>query len=561
MSLRTLRVEDYGLIENAEIEFAAGATMFTGETGSGKTMILGALQFVFGERAGADVVRRGASRAAVTLTFEPSAELRELLRDAGYETDANEDASFVREMTQAGKSTLRINGRVSTAALARECAAHIAEFVGQHEAQRLLAADYHTILLDRFGGQTIAAARETVASAHAERAAIEVALNALLDAEGKAQAEFDFAQFAADDISRAAPEPGEDERLHDRKRYLDNIERVASALRIAHEALAGEEADALQALGTAGNALASVASFGSGFEEMSGRVRALQDDAAEVATALARQLEDIERDPDEIERVNDRLETLDRLKKKYGGSIDAVLAAQARFRTHVEAFEHRDEQRVELMKKHDAATMDLERAASELTAARTAAAATLENAVNSEFADLALPKGRFAVELRPMATIGAQGAETVEFAFSANAGEVLRPLGRVASGGELSRVLLALVLALSQAREASALVFDEIDTGIGGATASAVGVRLGRLAQRNQVVCVTHLAQIAGWAQRHYVLDKREAGGGTCIEVRLADGREARTAELARMLSGKSSDAALAHARTLLDESLIEFQV
>ena len=561
MSLRTLRVEDYGLIASAEIEFSRGATMFTGETGSGKTMILGALQFVFGERAGADVVRRGAARAMVSLTFEPTPALRDALRDAGYESDPNEDASFVREMTQAGKSTLRINGRVSTAALARECAAHIAEFVGQHEAQRLLAPAYHTELLDRFGGETLAAARAQVSEAHAQCAEIEVVLNALLDAQGKAQSELDFAQFAADEIANAAPLPNEDERLLERKRYLDNLERVASALRVAHDALAGEEGDALQALGIAGNALASVASIGTNFQEIAARVRTLQDELSDLATALARQLEDTECDPLEIERVNERLELLDRLKKKYGGSIEAVLAEGDRFRAHIDAVEHRDERRAELMKQRDAAVRQLERAANALTAARTSAATQLATRVNAEFADLALPKGRFAVELKPLATITVEGAETIEFAFSANAGEAMRSLGRVASGGELSRVLLALVLALWQTREASALVFDEIDSGIGGATASAIGVRLGRLAQHHQVVCVTHLAQIAGWAQRHYVLEKREAAGSTTIDVRLADGREARTAELARMLSGKPSEAALAHARTLLNESLIENHV
>lgn len=552
--LRRLEIEDYGLIARADVEFAQGATIFTGETGSGKTMLLGALAFALGARAGSDVVRRGARRARVTVTFEPDEALHRRLAADGFELDAGESASIAREINDAGRSTLRVNGRASAAAYAREIGEAVAEIVGQHEAQRLLSAAYHLELLDRFAGVKALRLGDEVAAAHMRLERAQRQLDGLTKEDAAAAQRYEDAAFALREIDEAKIEPGEIDGLKERSDYLTNVERIAGALSAAHEALAGDEGGAASALGSAAAALAAVTKFSGTLREMTERLTALQSDAGELAADVARALADAEYDPVELETVNARLERLERLQRKYGDGLHEVLAYAQRARRTVEAYENRDRSAAEHRAEVASAARDLERASAALSALRSKAARTLSQRVGAEFGEIALGSGRFEIQLETLPQIGPRGGERVAFLFAANAGETARPLARVASGGELSRVLLALVVVLAQTRDAGgALVFDEIDAGIGGATATAVGVRLGALSRREQVVCVTHLAQLATWADRHYVLEKIEAKKETTIAVRELRGAKEREAEIARMLSGEPHEIALRHARALLE--------
>lgn len=553
--LRRLTIEDYGLIPKAELRFADGATIFTGETGSGKTMVLGAIAFVLGERGSADAVRRGRPRAIVSLEFEADTIMRERLAADGFELEPDEDATISREINANGKSAIRVNGRPSTAGYVRELAAHLIDIVGQHEAQRLLSPGYHVELLDRYAGDPVTAAKARVAELHARRAEIARTLASLDRDERRAQEQFAFATYALQEIESAAPEAGEDDRLTQRRRILDNVEKVAGALRLAHDALAGEESSAADALGAAATALSHVSDIGRDFVELADCSSALQSEVNDLAVRIARHLDEVEFDPAELETINARLDALDTLKRKYGGTLDAVLQSADEFRSTVDLFANKDERRAQLARDLEDATAQLEEAAEHLSRLRHGSADRLSEAVEHELKDLALPSGRFGVQFEPLPEIGTDGAEHVEFVFAANKGETPRPLARVASGGELSRVLLALIVVLSAARGRTALVFDEIDAGIGGATATAVGARLGRLAKDAQVICVTHLAQIASWADAHYVLEKSESKNATSIGLREIESDAQRTAELARMLSGEAHDAALAHARTLLEQT------
>ena len=539
--LTRLEIENYGLIARGAIEFSSGATIFTGETGSGKTMILGALDFSLGERASADVVRRGSPRATVTLSFVPNEALREQLIADGYELDPGEDATFVREMNDAGKSSVRVNGRIATASYVREAAAKVAEIVGQHDAQRLLSPAYHVELLDRFGGPAAISARDAVAAAHGRANACAEELRALHGDERRAQERYDDARFTLEEIEGIAPQAGEDARLTERRRYLDNVERIAAALRIAHDALGGDDASATGALGVASVALRGIADISPELRAMADTAVALQSETSDLATQIARELDSTDFEPAELESINARLDVLDRLKRKYGGTIEAVLTTAELARTIVEAFDSRDERTVQLTAALRDAKAALAADEARLREIREEAAARLKRSMHKELGALALGSARFDVSFEP-----------IEFVFAANKGEPLRPLGRAASGGELSRVLLALVVVLAGARDRTALIFDEIDTGIGGTTATAVGARIGRLATEGQVVCVTHLAQLATWSDRHYVLEKHEKAGAATITVHEISGEEARAAELARMLSGESHDVALEHARMLL---------
>ncbi|HLY01024.1 MAG TPA: DNA repair protein RecN [Candidatus Cybelea sp.] len=551
--LRRLDIENYGLIARAGVEFAQGATIFTGETGSGKTMLLGALDFALGARAAPDAVRRGARGAMVTISFEPNDSLRARLGADGFELDPGEEASIVREITEAGRSSVRINGRPSTAGYVRDIGDAIAELVGQHEAQRLLSPAYHLELLDRFAGDSALAPRDSVSAAYARAQAAAQSLERLTGDERDARQRYDEALFVAREIEEAQLDPAQLEELRERRTYLDNVERIAVALDAAHEALTRNDSAATHALGTAAAALTGIAKFGDGLREMAQRAEALQTDAAELGADVARELDSTEFDPAELEAINLRLALIERLQRRYGGTIDEVIERAQRARATVEEFENRDDLLERLRAEASAATRELERHAHSLTKARQKAATALEKRVIAEFGEIALGSGRFAVDLQHLERIGALGADRVEFLFAANAGETERPIARVASGGELSRVLLALVVALARSRNSfEALIFDEIDAGIGGATATAVGARIGELARQGQVVCVTHLAQIATWADRHYVLDKVERAGETTIAVRELDDRKAREAEIARMLSGETHEAALRHARALL---------
>lgn len=550
--LRRLSIENYYLIERAELHFDRGATMFTGETGSGKTMVLGALDFVLGGRSAADAVGRRADRACVTLEFDPPAALRARLSADGYPIDDDEYATIERELTDAGKSSVRLNGRSATAAYLREIGSSLAETVGQHEAQRLLAPAFHLELLDAFAGNEALELRSRVRDLHA---ALQEALHALASLESderRAEEQFAYARFARDEIRAASLQAGEDEQLAARRRLLENAGKIAGALAAAHEALTGEDGAAADALGGARAAIDPIASIDARYAEMTQQLAALQSEVNDLAAVLTRESESLEFDRGELDSINARLEAIDDLKRKHGGTFESVLASEQDFSQIIDAYEHKDERRREMRAHIDRLRSSLTDAAKQLTAARRTAGDRLKRAVEAELCDLAFASAKFAVQIVPLSEPSATGADALEFVFAANKGEELRRIGKAASGGELSRVLLALVVALAAARGRAALIFDEIDAGIGGATATAVGIRLGRLAQDAQVVCVTHLAQIASWAGTHYVLEKSESRAGTTIRVREIDKNSERAAEIARMLSGETHAAALEHARLLL---------
>ncbi|HTV74329.1 MAG TPA: DNA repair protein RecN [Candidatus Acidoferrales bacterium] len=554
MRLRRLEIEDFGLIARAELRFADGFTVCSGETGSGKTMLLGALGFVLGARASPENIRRGAARTRVTLEIEPDETLRALAAETGFELEPDEDAIVSRELTQAGKSSARVNGRPAAAGQLRELGERILDFVGQHEQQRLLSPAYQLDLLDRFAGEAALVLRDRVGVAHVRTAQLTAALSEAQHDAGRTLAEYEYARFAVDEIDAANLQLDEEMTLRTRREYLVHAEKIAGALALAHDALVDGDGAAGESLGAAVAALAGVQRFAPSLEALGERLRALQGEVTEAAAVLAHERERTEYDAGEAESIGARLDLLDRLKRKYGGSMDAVLAERSRLHRVLDDYDSRDERLAALASERESAQRELAMLAAALTAMRTQAAHALELAVAQELRALAMPSARFAVGIEPVEPIGARGTERVEFALAPNPGEPLRPLARAASGGELSRVLLALVVVLADRRERTTLVFDEIDAGIGGATANAVGLRLGALARSAQILCVTHLAQIASWADAHYALRKRVEGETTQIEVLALDQAPAIREEIARMLSGNAAAVALDHAETLLAE-------
>jgi len=549
-TLLRLTLENVGLIARAELELDAGLTVVTGETGSGKTMLLDGLRLALGERAESDVVRAGAERARATLEIAPDPALRERLARAGFTLADDDDLIVQREVLAAGRSQGRINGVPASASQLRELVGALVDLVSQHEAQRLLAPAYALDLLDRGVGDDALALRAQVARLHAELRAAEERLAALRDADGRALARAEFARFALAEIDAARFEDDEDERLRERRDLLANAERIVAALGIASGALE-DDGGATDALGATGTALAGLARLSPRFAELADAAASLQAEANELAARVARERDAVELDPAELETVGARLDALDRLKKKYGGTLPAVRAQRETFALEIADVDERDARVTAAEREVAALAGELADRAAELSGLRRSAAEAIGAAVDAELAALAMPAARLRLALEPLPSIGPSGAERAELHFAANPGEPERPLARVASGGELSRVLLALIVVLAERRERTALVFDEIDAGIGGATATAVGERLARLAQTGQVVCVTHLAQIASFGARHAVLRKRVVGTATTIEAAALD-EAARRAEIARMLSGAERGVALEHAAELL---------
>ncbi|HEX3550581.1 MAG TPA: DNA repair protein RecN [Candidatus Elarobacter sp.] len=549
MTLLRLTIENVGLIARAELAFDDGLTVITGETGSGKTMLLDALRLALGERAESDVVRGGAERARVVLEIAPDDALRARLAAAGFPLDADDDLIVQREVLASGRSQARINGVPAGASQLRELVGSLVDVVSQHEAQRLLTPAYALDLVDRFGDAT--ALRDDVRTLHARLGEARARAAALRDDDGRALARAEFARFAFAEIDAASIEDDdEDERLRARRDVLANAERIAASLATASAALE-DDAGAVDALGAAETALLGLARYGERFAELAGAASALQSDANELAARIARERDAVEADPAELETVGARLDALSGLKKKYGGSLGAVRAQRDAFAAEIADVDDRDARIAEADRVVEALAAELRARAAALSERRAAAAAAIEAAVRDELAALAMPAAELRLGLEPLEAIAANGAERAELRFAANPGEPERPLARVASGGELSRVLLALVVVAAGRLERTALVFDEIDAGIGGATASAVGSRLTRLARHAQVVCVTHLAQIASCGDAHVALRKHVRGGATTIEAAPLAG-EPRRVEIARMLSGDELGVALEHAAELL---------
>jgi DNA repair protein RecN (Recombination protein N) len=548
-SLLRLTIDNVGLIAHAQVEFGDAFTAFTGETGSGKTMLLGALDAALGGRVERELIRGERLRVALEISADDA--LRTLLATMGIELAADDDVVIVREVTVAGRSQARINGVAVSASQLRALGAGVVDAVGQGEAHRLLEPAFARDLLDRFAGEAALALRERLRERYEARHALREDRDGLATGGERALAEREFARFAQGEIEAAALEDGEDERLRERREILGSAERIADALTRARAALE-DERGAVDVLGDASHVLSGIARFGAAFGALAESAGALQADANTLAAEIARALDDVELDPNELEAVTGRLDAIETLKKKYGASIAAILAARDRFAATIENDAGRNERLASIERELAALEAAIAEDAKALHACRSSAVPSCEDRVTAELQALAMPAARFAVALEPLDEIAAHGGDRVEFRFSANPGEPERPLARIASGGERSRVLLALVVVLSDRRDARTFVFDEIDAGIGGATAVAVGARLKRLAGVTQVVCVTHLAQIASWADTHYVLRKYDDGGETTIEVNSLRADDDRLAEIARMLSGDTKRISLEHAATLV---------
>ena len=552
--LLELVVENYAVVERVRVRFHPGLNLLTGETGSGKSIVVDALGLLFGGRASSEMVRSDTDRARISGIFEAprDAVCRALLEEAGVPVEDGE-LLMEREVLSGGKSRAFLGNRPVTAALLRSLAPHLGDIHGQHEQQQLFSPEAQLEMLDQFAGLEEAA--ERVADLFGEWKTIQAELSDLEKSEQEKLRLADLWSFQRREIEGAGLKPGEDSQLDNERLVLKNVAKLQESANAAYSALYDAPESMSSQIRIAIKKLEDLCRIDGSLQGALETLRSAEIGVVEASSAVRDYLDRLEADPDRLEHVESRLASIDRLKRKYGATLDEVLAFLDTVRAQMEAVETAGQRKAKLEEDLSRLSEAYSEAAGALTKLRQAAAAKLSTKVEGELGSLALESAEFRIEIQP-ANWSQRGADRVEFLISANVGEEPRTLDKVASGGELSRIALALRTSAGPSGRKSAarrtLVFDEIDSGIGGSVAEAVGRRLKKLSGASQVLCVTHLAQVAGFADHHYFVEKREVKGRTIAEIEELTG-EARTREIGRMLSGQRVTAeALKHAEHLI---------
>ena len=552
--LLELVVENYAVVERVRVQFHAGLNLLTGETGSGKSIVVDALGLVLGGRASTDMVRSDTERARMAAIFEAPADpaFLGLLERAGVPVEDGE-LLIEREILAGGKSRAFLGNRPVTMALLRGISPFLGDIHGQHEQQQLFSSEAQLQSLDEFARLEVQ--RDEVGRLFRRWKSMESELAELNRSEQEKLRMADLWTFQRKEIEAAALKAGEDAQLEQDRVVLRNIAKLQENAHAAYAALYENQASASTQLRTALKKIEELARIDSSLERVAETIRGATIGVDDASDSIRDYVAKLEADPKRLDEIESRLAWIERLKRKYGSSLDEVLRFLEDVRTKLDAIETGGERRTRLEQDLAQASAEYEGRARELTNLRRAAAEKLAKKVETELDSLALESAVFRIEVRE-AGWSEQGADRVEFLISANAGEEPRPLEKVASGGELSRIALALKTSLGHVSGRDGvqrtLVFDEIDTGIGGSVAESVGRRLKRLSGSNQVLCVTHLAQVASFADHHYSVEKREVKGRTVAEVEELIG-EARTREIGRMLSGQKVTAeALKHAEQLI---------
>ena len=569
--LTELRIENFAIIQSLELEFAPGLTTFTGETGAGKSIILDAIVALLGGRIDATYIRAGAERAAVEGIFSIPAASRAAVAAILEREDLDDEGEYLtlaRELRQNGRSVARVNGRSVAVTLLREFGEFLVDIHGQSEHLSLLNVRQHLHLLDDFAAvrPALAAYRESYRSLRQ----VQKELNALRQSEQDAARKVDMLEYQVQEIESAALKADEEDELRQERARLANAESLAS---LAQQALmfidegSPETPAASDLLGQAASALDSLARIDAGQQALSEQMQALNDTLAEVSRDVRAYLENIEFNPRRLEQVEERLDLLQRLKRKYGGSLTAVLAFAEQARAELENITHASERIEALEQQENSLLSQAGSLAARLSALRAQAAGQLARGVEAELNDLSMAGARFSVQIERSAdpaglrlpagervSFDENGIDRVEFLIAPNPGEGLKPLVKIASGGETSRLMLALKKVLTQADAIPTLIFDEIDQGIGGRVGTVVGEKLWQLGRQHQVLCITHLPQLAAYGDQHFSVRKLVEDGRTSTRVEALYDQK-RLMELAQMLGAvtqanlDAAEAALAAAR------------
>jgi DNA repair protein RecN (Recombination protein N) len=552
--LTELRIRNFAIIESVTLPLAEGFNVLSGETGAGKSIIVGALGFLLGERASADLIRSGAEKATVEGVFDV-ANVRGIVRLADERGIEVEDDTLVlkREIAGNGRGRAWINGAPVTATVLAEIGRHLVNLHGQHDAQTLLDAGSQREILDAFGGAEAQAA--LVRTTYGELTNVRHEISALSARRAEAEKRADYLRHVAREIEEARLSPGEDTKLEDEARVLENADELRTLATSLNDLLSGDEGSVLTQLGAAQRPLTSIERIDSSAK----RMQELFDAGFYALQELARSVEayagSVDLDPERLEEVRERRDKLFGLLKKYGPALENVVEAGRSARSELDLIDTAQFDLANLMTRETETRRRLFGEAEKLSEMRATAAEKIAKAVDALLPQLGMPDGRFSVALVPRDEPTADGAEDVEFRVALNVGHEERPLARVASGGELSRVMLALKTILARVDRVPTLVFDEVDAGIGGRVGLQVGDTLRRVAKEHQVFAISHLPQIAARAHHHIVVAKGAKGGVTTADISVLEGTS-RVNEIARMLGGDpESRVSRAHAKELLESA------
>ncbi len=566
--LAALQIRNFALIERLSVEFGPGLTVLTGETGAGKSIIFGALQLILGGRASADIIRTGENEAAVEALFQftangPGVETTQRIRDLGVEPGEEGEMVLRRVIPAEGRNRCFINGSPVTLTMLDSAGEFLVDIHGQHQHQRLLHPENHLETLDDFG--ELRERRKEMAGLIGGLRRLEARQTELSRSEADQRDRIDLLRFQTREIGEINPLPGEDQALEEEAALLATAEERHILARGAHEELYESEGALVDGLAAVSGRMDRLAELDPVLRETAEEFRSLTAQAEDAARRLQRYADAVDFDSDRQRTVEDRLDVIRTVKKKYGGSIEAVLAHQERAAAELEGISGRDEALKKIAREIEAARPRVAAEALKFSDERKKTAARLGKAVEKELSGLGMGKVRFVVALRDednpdgfverngrRLRLFEDGVDRAEFQFEPNVGEGVRPLARIVSGGELSRVMLAIKTVMAERDRVPSLVFDEVDAGIGGAVAEVVGRKLKAISRSHQVFCITHLPQIAALADAHFRIAKQESGKRTRTTI-LPLGPEERVDEIARMSGGREiTDATRRHAREML---------
>ncbi len=569
--LREIHIQNYAVIDNLTVEFGPGLNLLSGETGSGKSILVDALGLALGGRTSADVIRTGEDRATVTAIFsaegpEGKSPWTKWLEEYGVPPGDDGELLLRRELQAGGRSRMLVNDQPVTLAAVRTLASRVVEMHGQNEHVSLFARDAQLNLLDQFAGVTVEL--ESVRFLHARRRELEKELEGLSHNEQERLRTVDLLSFQVRELEKADLQSGEDVQLEEERRVLSNLEKIRAAASNASGELYDDEGSAIARVAAAARQLEELKRYDGSVSVEIEPLAAARAGLEDVAAFLRNYLGKLEANPGRLEEIEDRLALIDRLKRKYGASVEEIVAYASQVRNDLANLEHADERRETARKDLAKAAAEYRKAAETLSEKRRDSAKRIVKLVREELAQLGMEKTRIEIHFERVAEGAgtAAGIDEIEFLISPNVGEDLRPMEKIASGGEISRLMLALKTVVGQARVVRGarggrpnnvtFIFDEIDAGVGGRVAESVGQRLKRLARDAQVLCVTHLAQIACFADRHFYVEKSARADRTVTTIKPLKGEKERAEELARMLSGSQiTDSALKHATSMLRQA------
>lgn len=518
-----ISIRNFAIIENTEIDFEDGLNIITGETGSGKSIVIEAISLALGSRADSAFVRFGADKSVVQLAGELN----------------GEEIVITREVSSAGKNLCRLNGQIVTLSELLVTCRKLADIHGQYDNQSLLNSDNHINLVDRFHSDEIDPIKEVFLQRYEEYTSVKSRLTALLATEAENLRKKDFYRFEIDEIAAADLKPGEDEELEEKISLLQNSEKIYSAVEGTYELLNNSDNGLISALGTAMSSLQSISGYSKELNSISEDFSDLFYRLDDIAGNLRDIKDKVTFSPYELDDAISRLNTIDGLKRKYGPSIDDILAYMNRISEELFNIDNFDSLKIKLSAETEDAREKLKEQAEILTKARKRSAAELEKSIEKELKDLNFDSAQLSIDFKELPTMGPNGNDLIEIMISTNRGEPLKPLAKIASGGEISRIMLAIKNITGTYDSIPTMIFDEIDAGISGITASIVGRKLKEIAEHHQIICITHLPQIAACGQSHYRIYKEVNNEKTYTRVDKLKDSEA-VDEIARLLGGEN---------------------